>query len=116
MKSLLDLLTLPLSLPVSPVLDYLICLIIGEIAFRIAYYYAGEYGYSSSERKLIHWVIRIPLYFVIWLVACAIILAVRFIEEHWILVTSAIGAAIVVGAIVFGVRRLLKRKKPVKSL
>ena len=73
MKALLDFLTLPLSLPINPIWDFVICAIIGEIAYWVAYSFAGRNASSSAGRSALHWAVRIPLYFILWLIACIII-------------------------------------------
>jgi len=97
MSKILDFLTLPLSLPISPILDFIICLAIGEVAYQIAYSVAGEHGHSGRERFLLHWLIRIPLYFLIWCIACLLIIIVDFIKAHWIYVLIALGVLLLIG-------------------
>ena len=105
MKTFVDFLTLPLSLPISPIWDFIICLVIGEIAYRVAFSYAGEFGYTSGERSILHWIIRIVVYFVVWSLVCCIILAVRFIKANWIWVLIVLVALAVIGLIVLIIRK-----------
>lgn len=107
MKGVFDFIKLPLSLPISPIWDFVICAIIGEIACQIAFHFAGEIGDSSGERLLFHWIIRIPLYFIMWLLACFIIIVVRFFINHlWALVPTGV---LIVGGIIF--LFLIRRKR-----
>ena len=109
MSKLLDFITLPLSLPVSPIWDIVITAIIGEAVYRYAYYVAGEYGSSGRERFLIHWLVRFPAYFLVWGSACLIILICRFVRTHmWVL---AIAGVIVVAAIAGIVYKTRKDRK-----
>ena len=109
MKAVLNFITLPLSLPISPIWDYLICILLGEIAFRIAYSLAGQYGSTSGERTLLHWIIRILCYLLLWLVACFIILVVNFIKVHWMWVLIGFGVLALAGIVVLILCRLKKK-------
>ena len=110
MKSIMDFLTLPLSLPIPPIWDFIICLVIGEIAYRVAFSYAGELGITSGERGFLHWIIRIVVYFVVWSLVCCIIMAVRFIKANWVWVIIVLSALAVIGLIVLIIRtKRLKR-------
>ena len=111
MSTLWDFLKLPLSLPISPIWDFIICLILEEIAYKIAFSYAGEYGSTSNERGCLHWLIRIPLYLIIWIVVCGIILTVRFVTKNWIWILIVFGIIILAGVIVLLVNRNKKQKR-----
>ncbi len=111
MSTLWDFLKLPLSLPISPIWDLIICLILERIVYKIAFSYAGEYGSTSGERGLLHWLIRIPLYLVIWIVVCGIILIVRFVTENWVWVLIVLGILIVAGVIALLIYRNKKQKR-----
>lgn len=112
MKLLLDFLSLPLSLPINPVWDFVICAVLGEVVYRLAYSFAGEYGHNSSDRFWIHWLIRIPAYFLLWSVICVGIIVARFLKANWIWVLPIVLAVVVgiVGIIIF-----VKRKKVVQT-
>ena len=84
--NIIDFLSLPLSLPIDPLWDFIICLIIGEVALRIAFEKAGEWGNSSSERYFLHWIIRILVWFALWILVCGLICFVRFTKAHWLMV------------------------------
>ena len=103
--SIIDILSLPLSLPISPIWDFIICLVIGEIAYRVAFSYAGELGTTGGERSFLHWIIRIIVYFVVWSLVCCIILAVRFIKANWVWVIIVLGALAVIELIVLIIRK-----------
>ena len=97
MSKIIDFLSLPLSLPISPIWDFIICLVIGEVTYRIAFLLAGEHGYSRRERFIMHWLIRIPLYFVIWCMVCLIIIIVNFVKANWIAVLIVLGLLLLIG-------------------
>ena len=105
MKSIMDFLTLPLSLPISPLWDFIICLVIGEIAYRVAFSYAGDLGSSSGERYLIHWIIRLVVYFIVWSLVCLLIMMIRFIEANWIWVLIATGILAIAGVAILFIKR-----------
>ena len=105
MSRLLDFLTLPLSLPISPLWDVVICLVIGEIAYRVAFAVAGEHADSVSGRSALHWLIRIPLWFLMWLFVCLIITIVDLIRENWMWAFAVLAFI----AVVVGIIMLIKR-------
>ena len=77
-KVLFSILVDPLGLPISAIYEYLILLVIGEIAYRIAYWKVGDLideGFLPDKNlaKMAHWVIRFVVYLLIWLVARFII-------------------------------------------
>lgn len=86
-----DLLTDPLGLPIHPLWEYVILLVIGEIAFRIAWE-ASPGGFGGST---IHWFVRIIAFAVMWAVTYAVIAVGQFVLAHWIpIVCIAVGVAI----------------------
>lgn len=111
MKLLLDFLSLPLSLPINPLWDFVICAVLGEVVYRLAYSFAGEYGHNSSERFWLHWLIRIPAYFFLWAVICVGIIVTRFVKANWMWVVPVF--VIVVGAVVGSILWLRKRRRSV---
>lgn len=111
MKALLDFLTLPLSLPINPIWDFVITAVIGEIAYWAAYSFAGRNASSSAGRSALHWAVRIPLYFILWLLACVIITVVNFIKANWVWVLIALGAIAVVGVVIIVIIHTRKKKE-----
>ena len=105
MKLVFEFLKLPLSLPISPLWEYIAGLIIGEIAYRVAYRKAGELGSTSNERKLVHWIIRIFTNFIVWLFVCVLVLIVKFIAANWIWVLVVLGIITIVGISILIVRK-----------
>jgi hypothetical protein len=115
MKALLDFLSLPLSLPINPIWDFVICAIIGEIAYWVAYSFAGRNASSSAGRSVLHWAVRIPLYFILWLIACIIITVVNFIKANWVWVLITLGILAVVGVLIIVILQIVHKKKQNKS-
>lgn len=104
-KFIFELLTDPLGLPISPLWEYLILIVLNEIAFQIAWN-ASPGGRWGSE---IHWAVRIPTFFVLWAITYGVITAVKWIFYNWILVLSILGGIVVISGIIAII--LLYRKK-----
>ena len=104
MKFLFDLLVDPLGLPIDIVYEYIILLILGEVAYQLAYEKTGIWGrgLTSGEKSIMHWVIRAVYYVVIWIVLRAFISLYDFAVNHKILsLVIAYIAIIIVGIIAF---------------
>lgn len=100
---LFDRLTDPLGLPIEAWKEWLILLVIGAVAYRIAFSAVGDMYYSGdlSTRtggSFFHWLIRAVVFVVIWAVTYGVIVAVKFVAAHWIIVVSVLGGLALVGA------------------
>ena len=101
LKLFFTLLSDPLGLPIEPLWEYVILLIVGEIAHEIAWSASpgGTFG------SLIYWVTKLPAFVVIWAVLYTIIVAIQFIIAHWI--WFAVGAVVLVAiGIILVIRNL----------
>ena len=102
---LFDRLTDPLGLPIEAWKEWLILLVIGAVAYRIAFsvvgdmYRAGDIG-TKTGGSFFHWLIRAVAFVVIWAVTYGVIVAVKFVAAHWIVVVSILGGLALVGATV----------------
>lgn len=94
LKLFYTLLTDPLGLPIEPLWEYIILLIVGEVVHEIAFSISpgGTFG------SLIYWFSKVIVFVVIWAVLYAIIASIQFIIAHWI--WFAIGVGIVLVAII----------------
>ena len=94
LKLFYTLLTDPLGLPIEPLWEYVILLIVGEIVHEIAWRASpgGTFG------SLIYWVTKLIAFVAIWAVLYAIIAAVHFVIAHWI--WFATGAAIIIATVI----------------
>ena len=94
LKFFYTLLTDPLGLPVEPIWEYIILLVLGEIVHEIAFYVSpgGTFG------SLIYWVTKLIAFAAIWAVLYAIIAIIKFIIAHWI--WFAIGGGVLLAAAV----------------
>ena len=94
-KLFYELLIDPLGLPLEPLWEYIILLIVGEIVHEIAFNISpgGTFG------SLIYWVSKLIVFVIIWAVLYAIIASIQFIIAHWIWFAIG-GGAIIVGLLV----------------
>ena len=94
LKLFYTLLTDPLGLPIEPLWEYVILLIVGEIVHEIAWNISpgGTFG------SLIYWVTKLIVFVIIWAVLYAVIAVIKFIIAHWI--WFAIGGGILVAIII----------------
>ena len=106
MKVLYEILTSPLGLPISPILEWLILLAVGEIVHEIAWHVSpgGRWG------SLVYWVTKLLAFVAIWAILYGIIVAIRFVIAHWIWFVIG-GAILLAGVIVWIVLNGKKEKK-----
>ena len=99
LKLFYSLLTDPLGLPIEPLWEYIILLLVGEIVHEIAFYVSpgGTFG------SLIYWVTKLIAFAAIWAVLYAIIAIIKFIIAHWICFAIGGGVllAVAVGIIIY---------------
>ena len=105
LKLLFTLLTDPLGLPINALWEYVILVVIGEIAYRIAWE-ASPGGFGGS---LIHWVVRAISFVIMWAVTYAVIAVVKWIFAHWVLIVCILGAALLIAGIITII--VLRKKK-----
>ena len=94
LKLFYTLLTDPLGLPIEPLWEYIILLIVGEVVHEIAWNVSpgGTFG------SLIYWATKLIAFVAIWAVLYAVIAVIKFIIAHWI--GFAIGGGILVAIII----------------
>lgn len=103
-----DRLTDPLGLPISALYEYIILLVIGFSAYAIAFkavgglYDGGEIS-SSAAGSVLHWIIRLIVFVIIWAITYGVITLVKWITAHWIVVVSALGGIILIVGIISAV-------------
>ncbi len=106
-KFIFTILTDPLGLPISPLWEYLILVVLNEIAFHIAWDVSPG-GTFGSE---IHWIVRIFAFVAIWAVAYGVIATVQWLCANWVLVLSVIGGLLLIFVILYLSIRYAKRQK-----
>ena len=107
-KFLYELFTSPLGLPIDPIWEWLIILVVGEIAHEIAYWVSpGGKAFGSA----IYWITKLLTFVAMWLLLYGIIVAIQFVARYWIwFLCIGSGAAAMVGIIVW-ITRYKKNKK-----
>ena len=96
LKFLFDLFTDPLGLPINAVWEYLILAVIGTIAFLVGWAVSkgGTFG------SLVHWVVRLVVFVVLWAIVYGVIALLQWIFANWAFVLCILGGiAVVVGII-----------------
>jgi len=100
-KFLYNIITEPLGLPIDPVLEYIILLIIGEIVHEIAFFISSGGAFGG----IIYWGTKLLSFLIIRGIVYGIVIAINFIIVNWI--WFAIGLAILLMGII-AVRKLLR--------
>ena len=96
-KFIFDLATEPLGLPI----EWIVLLVIGEIAYRVAYdkvgvlYHNGSIS-GRSAGSFFHWIIRTVVFLVMWAITYGVIWIGKFVMAHKIRVTIGICSIVVV--------------------
>ena len=96
LKFVFTILTDPLGLPINALWEYLILLVLNEIAYRIAWE-ASPGGFGGST---IHWFVRAIAFVIMWAVTYAVIAVVKWIFVHWVLIVCILGAALLIAGII----------------
>ena len=96
MKFLYTIITNPLALPISPIWEYLILLVAGEIVHEIAWNVSpgGRFG------SLIYWVTKLLAFVSVWAILYGVISAIKFVVAHWVWFTIG-GLALLIGVILW---------------
>ena len=100
LKFLFEQATDPLTLPMSPVAEWIVLLIINELVYRMAYSMVGDlysFGCISGRTagQLAHWILRTLCFLIVWGIVSAAIIIGQFVVEHWISIT--VGIFVLVG-------------------
>ena len=108
-----DRITDPLGLPIEPWKEWIILLIIGAAAFRIAFRSVGDMYNSGAisggfAGSFFHWVIRFFVFVAIWAVTYTVIEATKFVIAHWIAILATAIGMLTCGMIGFIVYRRMK--------
>jgi hypothetical protein len=109
----------PLELPIDPLYEYIILAIIGVIAYIIAYnkvgiMYSNGWIDGRTIGSLIHWFIRIIVFFAMWYVTYMIIQLCLFIIANWQVILMLLGSILgttVLCAIAVSILRFIKKHR-----
>lgn len=85
-KVIFDLIISPFSLFKDPLGNYLAMALIGAVSYVIAYRSVGELGLKGESASIMHWIIRIIVFVLIWLACCVAIKIVLFVGKNWLLI------------------------------
>ena len=94
-KFIFEIITDPLGLPISVMWEYVILLLLNEIALQTAWN-ASPGGKWGSE---IHWAVRIPTFIFLWGITYGVIYIAKWIWTNWILVFSILGGIVALAGI-----------------
>ena len=102
---LFDRITDPLGLPIAGYWEWIILAIIAFSAYAIAFrtvgdLYDGGMISGSAAGSILHWIIRLIVFVVIWAITYFVIWLAKLIFAHWILIVSILGGILVTAAII----------------
>lgn len=90
MSGIFNLIISPLGLPIPAIWEWCILMIVNILAFRIAWEVSpgGDFG------SIIHWIVRLAVFILIWAVLYWIIVGLKFVVTNW--KPFAIGGVVIV--------------------
>ena len=102
---LFDRITNPLGLPIAWYWEWIILAVIELAAFAIAFravgnLYADGMISGSTAGSVLHWIIRLIVFVVIWAITYFVIWLAKLIFAHWLLIVSILGGILVIAAII----------------
>ena len=118
MSEIFDLIVDPLGLPISAIWEWIILLIIGEIAYRLAYGVVGDVyggGFISSSGAILHWIIRLVFFVMIWAATYVVIVGCKFVYANRKIILIIGGIALVI-LVIYLLIKHLKKNKPVEYI
>ena len=115
-KFIFDLLTDPLGLPIEWYWEYIILLLIGAVAYAVAYrcvgdMYSGGMIDGSTSGSFFHWLIRLILFVILWAVTYGIIAVVKWLTDNWVLVLSILGGVVATVGIAAVIAIIVRKRK-----
>ena len=106
-RFIFDLLTSPFGLPVSPIWEYLILVIIGVVAYN-AGWAVSEGGKLGS---FVHWIVRAVVFIGLWAIVYGVIALFGWIIRHWVVILFVVGGIAAVTGITILVIFFAKKRK-----
>lgn len=108
-------LTDPLGLPLDWWKEWAILLVIGEIAYHLAYGSVGKlYDFdiihTRTGGKIAHWTIRLVCYVVMWTVTRVAIWLFRLIVSNWITALCIVAGIVAIAILITVIKRKRTRK------
>lgn len=86
-KFIYELLVNPLGLPIEPFWEYIIILLVGEVAHEIAYWISPG---GKTFGSIVYWISKFITFLLMWAILYILIIIVRFIIAHWIWFASGL--------------------------
>ena len=111
-----DKITDPLTLPISPLYEWLILAVVGLVAYIVAFRAVGsmyDTGMISSRSggSLFHWIIRVVVFIPIWAAVYGIIALAQWVMGHWVIALCILVGLIILGiAVLFIIKRRANRR------
>ena len=118
-KFIFELATEPLGLPIEWYYEWIILLVIGEIAYQVAYDKVGILYHSGfisgkSAGSFFHWMIRTVVFTVIWAVIYGVIWIGKFVMTHKLQVAIGICSIVAIAIVAKLLIWIKERNKLVK--
>ena len=115
-KFIFDLLPVPLGLPIEWYWEYIVLLVIGAVAYAVAYrcvgdMYSGGMIDGSTSGSFFHWLIRLILFVILWAVTYGIIAVVKWLTDNWVLVLSILGGVVATVGIAAVIAIIVRKRK-----
>lgn len=115
-KFIFDLLTDPLGLPIEWYWEYIVLLVIGAVAYAVAYrcvgdMYSGGMIDGSTSGSFFHWLIRLILFVILGAVTYGIIAVVKWLTDNWVLVLSILGGVVATVGIAAVIAIIVRKRK-----
>lgn len=114
MKLIFELLTSPLGLPIPWYIEYIILIVVNTVAFELAFaavgkLYSDNIIHGKKTGSVLHWIVRILAFLVLWAVLYGLIAFAKLCIAHWIWVVSILGAIILLSLSILITVKLCKK-------
>lgn len=99
LKFIFEQMTDPLTLPIHPLLEWIIIGVLGIIAYKKAFSFVGDLYRSgmihgSTIGSFIHWTVRFVLFVSVWAITWVLIASIQLCVAYWyIVLTSGLAVA-----------------------
>ncbi|MDE6141507.1 MAG: hypothetical protein K2G03_02785 [Bacilli bacterium] len=103
-KMIFQLLISPLTISDNYFVNYVLISLVGFIADIVAFKSVGDIGVRGEIGSLLHWMIRLVVFMVLWFVCCVTIIIARFIIKHvtfLLILTISVTLIVLIGKSVY---------------
>lgn len=122
-KFLFERATDPLGLPINPIYEYVILALIGLVAYGIAYSKVGDMYHGGlisgrTEGSFFHWLIRLILFVVLWLLAYGAIQGYFFLTANWqiiLMIAGSVAGVAMLCILAVATMRFIKKHRTVND-